>query len=248
MIVEYHRPETLQSALELLSRKNPRTVPLGGGTHLSHYQGDPIAVVDLRKLGLGKIERAGGLLRIGSTATLQELLDSDETGPLLKEVVRFESNYNLRQSATVAGTLVMGDGKSALLSALLALDARLISQPGGDNKEAVEDWLSQRPTRNASVLITGLEVPCDATLKYEFVGRSPLDIPIVSVAIGEWPDGRKRIVIGGFDAYPVLALDGKDLTVVESSIKNACSHLPNNKNSEYILNTSQTLARRLLAK
>ncbi len=81
MIVEYHRPETLQSALVLLSRKYPRTVPLGGGTHLSHYQGDPIAVVDLSKLDLGKIERAGDRLRIGSTATLQSLIDFDGTPP-----------------------------------------------------------------------------------------------------------------------------------------------------------------------
>ncbi len=247
MIVEYHRPETLQSALELLSRKNPRTVPLGGGTHLSHYQGEPVAVVDLGKLGLGKIERSGSELRIGSTATLQALIDFDETPSMLKEVVRFEANYNLRQSASVAGTLVTGDGKSAFISALLAADARVLLQPGGQ-EEAVGDWLGQRAARSASVLITGLEVACDIRLRYEFVGRSPLDLPIVSVAMGEWADGRRRIVVGGFGPYPVLAMDGKALDMLESSIKNACSQLPNHKNSEYILETAKTLARRLLEK
>ena len=247
MIVEYHRPETLQLALELLSRRNPHTVPLGGGTHLSHYQGEPIAVVDLCRLGLSQIERIGDILRIDSAVTLQMLIDSDETSQTLKEAARFETNYNLRQSATVAGTLVTGDGKSAFISALLAIDVTVITQPGA-HKEAVGDWLAHRSTRNESVLITGLEVPCNVTLKYDFVGRSPLDIPIVSVAIGEWAEGRKRIVIGGFAGYPVLAMDGKELGAVETSIKNACSQLPNNKNSEYILETAQILAHRLLAK
>jgi CO/xanthine dehydrogenase FAD-binding subunit len=245
MIVEYHRPETLQSALELLSRKDPHTVPLGGGTHLSHYRGDPIAVVDLRKLDLGKIERVGSVLRIGAAVALHMVVDSMEIPQMLKEAVRFETNYNLRQTATVAGTLVTGDGKSALISALLAADAQVISQPGGQ-KEAVGNWLGHRSTRNESVLITGLEVPCDVTLKYEFVGRSPLDRPIVSVAVGEWAGGRKRVVIGGFASYPVLAMDGKDLALVESSIKIACSLLSNNQISEYILETAKNLARRLL--
>ncbi len=247
MIVEYHRPETLQSALLLLSRKLPRTVPLGGGTHLSHYQGEPIAVVDLSKLDLGRIERAGDVLRIGSTVTLQALIDFDDTSPMLREAVRFEANYNLRQSASVAGTLVTGDGKSAFISALLAVDAQVISQPGGQ-KEAAGDWLGHRAARNASELITGLEVPCDVSLRYEFVGRSPLDLPIISVAVGGWADGRRRIVIGGFGLYPVLVMDGKDLDTLEISIKNACSQLPNRENTEYILETAKTLAHRLLEK
>jgi hypothetical protein len=80
------------------------------------------------------------------------------------------------------------------------------------------------------------------------VGRSPLDLPVVSVAVGGWTDGRRRIIIGGFGAYPVMAMDGNDLGKVELAIKNACSQLPSNKTSEYILETAKTLARRLLEK
>ena len=246
MIVEYHRPETLQSAVELLSRKNPHTVPLGGGTHLSHYRGDPIAVVDLRRLDLGKIERVDGGLRIGSTVTLQTLMDSDETPAMFKEVLRFEANYNLRQSATIAGTVVTGDGQSAFLSALLALDARVVLQPGGQ-KEGVSDWLAHRATRNEGVLITGFEVPYDVVVKYDFVGRSPQDLPIVSVCVAEWADGRMRVILGGEAVYPILAMDSKDMGVVELSIKIACSQLLTSQNSDYILETGKTLARRLLA-
>ena len=247
MIVEYHRPETLQSALELLSRKNPHTVPLGGGTHLSHYQGEPIAVVDLRQLNLGKIERTGNLLRIGAAATLQELVNFDEMPQMLKESVRLETNYNLRQSATAAGTLVSGDGKSAFISALLALDAYMVVLPG-ERKEAIGDWLEQRANQEESFLITSLVIPLGVILKYEFVGRSPRDIPIVSVTIGEWPTGRKRIVVGGFGPHPMLAADGIDTSEVEFAIIDACSQLDNKNNQKYIQKIAIILASRLLEK
>lgn len=247
MIVEYHRPETLQAAIELLSRKTPPTYPLGGGTHLSHYQGEPIAVVDLRKLGLSKIERTGNSLRIGAAATLQELIDSVETPPMFKESVRLETNFNLRQSATAAGALVSGDGKSPFISALLALDASIVVQPG-DREEKVDGWLVGRGGEHKNILITALVIPLDVILKYDFVGRSPLDIPMVSVAVGEWPTGRKRIVIGGFGLCPTIVVDGLDATGLEAGIKNACSQLPTNINSKYIQKTTKTLALRLLEK
>jgi CO/xanthine dehydrogenase FAD-binding subunit len=247
MIVEYHRPETLQAAIDLLSRKNPPTYPLGGGTHLSHYQGEPIAVVDLRKLGLSKIERIETSLRIGAAATLQEIIDSVEVPQAVKESVRFETNYNLRQSATAAGALVSGDGKSPFISALLALNASMVVQPG-DREEMLEGWLVRRGDEQKNMLITALVIPLDVILKYDFVGRSPLDIPMVSVAVGKWSTGRKRIVIGGFGLSPMLMIDGTEMAGLESGIKNACSHSPNNINSKYIQQTAKTLALRLLEK
>jgi CO/xanthine dehydrogenase FAD-binding subunit len=248
MIVEYHRPETLQAALELLSRKDPRTLPLGGGTYISHHQGDPIAVVDLSKLSLGTIERtSSNTLKIGATTTLQEVENFDETPQALKDVLRFEANYNLRQSATAAGTLVSGDGKSAFACVLLALDACLALQPG-ERKEKVEVWFSSRAIKPVGSLITSIEIPLEASLEYDFVGRSPQDLPIVSVAVSEWPTGRIRIAIGGFGSQPVLALDGTISGEIDSAIKIACSQLPNNKMQNYILETTKTLAHRLLEK
>jgi CO/xanthine dehydrogenase FAD-binding subunit len=247
MIVEYHCPETLQAALELLSRKSPRTLPLGGGTHLSHYHGDPIAVVDLRKLALAKTEHTDNYLKIGAMATLQELEDSEETPQAFKETVRFESNYNLRQAATAAGSLVSGDGKSAFVSALLALDAFITLQPG-ERRVAVGQWLGSGFTGKEGFLITSLMIPVEASLKYQFIGRSPMDKPIVSVAIGEWRTGRTRIVIGGFGPHPVLAMDGTDLEKAESFIINACSQVSNKINHKFIQEISIILAFRLLEK
>ena len=75
MITTYHRPKSLDDALKLLSRRTPITVPLGGGTVLSHQRGEDIEVVDLQALGLNGILERGKLLEVGATVTLQQLLE-----------------------------------------------------------------------------------------------------------------------------------------------------------------------------
>src|SRR5688500_10821670 len=110
MITTYHRPTTLEEALNLLTQ--PNTVPLGGGTLLSRPGADPISVVDLQNLGLDAIAQKGNDLEIGATCTLQSLLESKECPPALKTAIKLEAPINIRNSATVAGTLVASDGRS----------------------------------------------------------------------------------------------------------------------------------------
>ena len=123
MITAYHRPQTLDEALKLLSQ--PNTFPLGGGTLLSHRQSDSVEVVDLQALGLNSIKKSGNNLEIGATATLQQLLEDVNCPDALKSALKLEAPLNLRNAATVAGTIVSCDGRSTFVTALLALDAKL---------------------------------------------------------------------------------------------------------------------------
>jgi putative selenate reductase FAD-binding subunit len=143
MILEYHRPVQIEAALELLAREQPFTLPLGGGTILSRPSADSYAVVDLQALGLDRIERQGNLLVIGATVTLQSLSESSEIQPALRECLRHEAAFNLRQAGTIAGTLAAADGRSPFAVAMMALDARLTWLPG-DEETNLGDWLPVR--------------------------------------------------------------------------------------------------------
>src|SRR5215216_3114353 len=123
MITAYHRPKTLAEALTLLSQ--PNTLPLGGGTLLSKHQSDPVEVVDLQSIGLDSIKKSGNNLELGATVTLQQLLESEHCPAALKSALKLEAPLNIRNAATVAGTLVACDGRSTLASVLFALDAKL---------------------------------------------------------------------------------------------------------------------------
>ena len=79
MITQYYRPQTLEEALQLLSRSDTR--PLGGGTLLTQRSEESFSVVDLQALGLDKINKSGDRLEIGAATTLQILLESTYTLP-----------------------------------------------------------------------------------------------------------------------------------------------------------------------
>src|SRR5512133_1068498 len=123
MISTYHRPQTLDEALTLLTQ--PNTLPLGGGTLLSKTTADSVAVVDLQALGLDSLRVNGNELQIGATCTLQSLLESSDCSAPLKSALKLEAPLNIRNTATVAGTLVASDGRSTFATMLLAMDAKL---------------------------------------------------------------------------------------------------------------------------
>ena len=123
MITYYHRPQTLDEALKILAR--PNTVPLGGGTLLSKPGADPLEAVDLQRLGLDTLRADRDELQLGATLTLQALLESDRCPGSLKRALKLEAPLNIRNAATVAGTLAACDGRSTFVTLLLAMDAKV---------------------------------------------------------------------------------------------------------------------------
>jgi len=231
MIQEYNRPATLEEALSLLARPNPPTLPLAGGTTLTTAAGQPIAVVDLQALGLNTFQVHGNTLHLGATLTLQSLLDQlpglgetavGLTAGLQKAIIH-EATYNLRMAATVAGTLVASRGRSPFTTALLALDAALLLQPGAETMD-LGDLLPARNERLQHCLITRITLPLNARLAYEYVARTPADLPIVCAAVVVWPSGRVRAALGGYGYSPRLAFDGTETDGVTVAAQSAYSN------------------------
>jgi CO/xanthine dehydrogenase FAD-binding subunit len=222
MIIEYHRPQTLEEALALLGRSDPPTVPLGGGSALNKPSSERVAVVDLQGLALAGARRQGNTLELGATLTLAALAeastrtaDPGESGALplqpdLRKALLLEASYNLRQVATVAGTLFAADGRSPWTTALLALDAELSLYRKGSSEPEQLGLGDMLPVRRAlqGSLVTRVAIPINASLAYEYVARTPADWPVVCVAVARWPSGRTRVALGGFAEAPLLAMDG----------------------------------------
>jgi CO/xanthine dehydrogenase FAD-binding subunit len=208
MILEYFRPETLKETLSLLSRENPKTVPLGGGTVLNAPSDDDVAVVDLQALGWSGIEQKGRDLVAGATVSLQTLMNTDSIQPSLTAAIRWQAAYNLRQTGTVAGALVSGDGRSPFLTVMLALDTALVWQPD-DLAQQLGEFLPLRAGKWPGAVISEVRFSTQTALSYEYVARTPADKPVVCASAARWPSGRTRIVLGGYGKAPLTILDGE---------------------------------------
>ena len=247
MITTYHRPKTLDEALTLIA--HPNILPLGGGTLLSHGSfADSVEVVDLQSLGLDSIKKIGNSLELGATLTLQQLVESEDCPNALKSALKLEAPLNIRNSATVAGTLVSCDGRSTFATVLLAMDAKInvTSKQKADETINIGDYLPLREQIRGK-LITKLIIPLNVKLAFEYVSRTPADKPIVCTALAQWNSGRTRLALGGYGVSPILAMDGTESAGLETAARNAYYEATDEWGSaEYRIDMAATLAKRCL--
>ena len=199
--LEYYRPQTLDEALERLNQG----VPLAGGTRLTPHLRGIGGLVDLQDLGLDRIDATEAALVFGGTATLQGLVDNAAQLPEdLVKVAKLEAGWNIRNKATVAGTIVTGDGRSPLLTVLLAMGAELEFAPG-TGTASLEEVFARGADRTGGKLITAIHAANPGRLRFTQVARSAADRPLVCVAVAAArAEPEVRVALGGFGAYPQL--------------------------------------------
>jgi carbon-monoxide dehydrogenase medium subunit len=203
----YYRPKTLGEAIAFLERG----VPLAGGTTLTAQRGQIEAAIDLQELALDGLHVEEGTIHAGASLTLQALVEAGGDIPqALKTACRLEAGWNVRNRATLGGSVMSGDGRSPLLATLLALGAEAHLEPG-DEIMSLGTLLEQRHAPAFRRLITELRFQQPLSLHYEQVSRAPADRPLVCVALailpGEGSDGKLRVALGGFGARPVILPD-----------------------------------------
>ena len=193
ILAEYHRPQTLSQALELLAEPRSRRLPLAGGTHLvpaleTRQRRDVDGVVDLADLDLSFIEREGHHLRVGAMTTLTDFVQHPDcvaiAGGILPRTARFEGPQNLCNAATVGGLIALAEPDSELSAALLALDATIVAVSGNgiETVRTFEDFIPSRTqwTRRAG-LITEIRLPlAQREGGHARIARTPMDRCIVA--------------------------------------------------------------------
>jgi len=213
-LYEYNRPTDLAAAVALLKRAEPRTVPLAGGTWLNPRIGREVkagAVVDLSGLGMTGIERDPDTLRLGSMTTLAEVAEDQHCQSLasgvLSTTARRDAAVNVRNAATVGGTVVVAPDDSEFVLALLALEAELTVQSEQAKWWSLSGFLTDRAGALDGGLVTQVRVPVPlrAAGGLARVTRTPYDHPVVAAVavIAEDADAR-RIALGGVGVGPLV--------------------------------------------
>lgn len=249
MIIEYHRPDTIDEVLSLLARKEPDTVVLGGGLFLNEVVEDPIAVVDIQSLGLGKIQAKGKKVILGAGTTLQAILENKKVPRALIRAVKYQETYNRRQIATIGGTLIAATGRSAITAVMLALDAEVELERQGEKttKEPLGDFLPLREKQLKGRLMTRVIIPSEIKTEFEYVARSPADLPITAVAVSQWAAGRTRVILGGYGDQPIMVFDGPDSEGADIAAGDAYSQADDQwASADYRSETAAVLVRRCL--
>ena len=221
----YFLPRSRPEALGLLDEHGPELLVMAGGTVAMPLINEgislPEAVMGLRLAGLGGLERAGDMLRIGATATLTQLLDQDAV-PMLREAARNTASWSIRNMATVGGNLFTPPPGGDVAVALLALDAGVtLASTRGERVLPLADFMTGFMSTElaADELLVEISVPIRGEpTAYLKLGRKHASTPsVVTVAVRlEWRGGRvadARIALGAVGPHPIRAREAERLLV-----------------------------------
>ena len=193
-IREYKRAESLEEAWQLNQKKANRI--LGGMIWLKMETINVGTAIDLSGLGLDTIEETDAGFSIGAMVTLRQL----ETHPGLeafthgavREALRHIVGVQLRNLATVGGSIYSRFGFSDVLTLFLAMDCSV----------ELREYAERPYDRDIVVRLLVRKEAADYC--YQSVRNSQTDIPVLTCATARLQDGSYRFAVGARPLKAVL--------------------------------------------
>lgn len=238
---KYHRPESVDSALELLGRPDVRTALVAGGTYLTPRLEEEVdEVVDLQAVGLDQIEHDDEQMTLGAMVTIQAVVDDEEAPALLREMARREGPNTFRNQGTVGGAVARADVESEFLAALLVLEAQVTVQPaGGERQLSLAEFLADVAGALENGILTSVSLAKGGETADARVARTPADTPIVA-AVGR-RDGAGNVHLA------MCGIADRPMVVDPDEIENVDPPADFRGSAEYRRKMAGVLGRRVLA-
>jgi aerobic carbon-monoxide dehydrogenase medium subunit len=202
------RPATVAEAVDDLAAGG---VAYCGGTELVPVLQmgllAPEVLVDLKRVeGLDGVSEAGDDVVIGARVTHDEA----ESSPLVRrhaavlaEATARLGNARVRATGTLAGNICFAEPRSDVLTALVALQARVdLRSASGTRSVGVEEFVEGPfgTVREDDELLEAIRIPTRPT-RGAYVRFQPAEYPTVTVAAVEG-DGGCRVVVGAVGEVP----------------------------------------------
>jgi carbon-monoxide dehydrogenase medium subunit len=223
---EYHAPDTLAEALDILRPLGSEAAPLAGGQSLTPLMNlrlaRPTHLVDINRIdGLDEIRRDNGRLRIGALVRHAAMERSDvarDALPLVTEIVPLIGYRAIRHRGTVVGSLAHADPAAEWPCLALALDAEItLARTGSQRNVPAEDFFVTMLTtaKEPDELLTevSFRTDFDAWGFYEFARRHG-DFAVIAAVVALSLEGDSindcRIALAGASDRPVRVTEVED--------------------------------------
>jgi len=166
---EYHRPESLEEAYQLLSQYGDDAKVLAGGQSLIPVMklrlATPGHIVDISRLSMDQIAESGDTLTVGALARHRDVERSDviKAGyPLMATAAPLISDPVVRNLGTIGGSLCHADPAGDWGSVMLALGGSvLIGSARGERELPISEFLVDTFTTalEPDEILTQVKVP-----------------------------------------------------------------------------------------
>ena len=227
---EYHNPQSVEEAVELLDRYGDEAKIIAGGQSLvpmmNFRLARPEILIDINGIKeLEYIKSEGDELVIGALTRERDIEKSPlvmEQFPFLAQAISYIGHSAIRNRGTIGGSLVHADPSAELPTALCALNGKLkVVGPSGEKiLEPEEFFLTYLTTSlEPSDLLTEVRIPAlpeKTGWSFSELSRRSGDFAVVAVGILLFSEApgvcrEARIAMGGVAATPMRAQEAEAL-------------------------------------
>jgi len=221
---DYVKVDSLAEAYELCQKRSSLVV--GGMVWLKMTNVTKRTIVDLSGLGLDQIEETGEEFRIGCMSTLRQIEThqglNQYFGGIFRECTRHIVGVQMRNCATVGGSIYSRFGFSDILTCMMALDTYVELYHGGIMPLSE---FAKRPVRrdDKDILVRVIIKKDGRKAAYTTQRNSSTDFPLLAccvsrrggnwyVAVGARPSKAQVVTItdDGYDSLAQLAREAAD--------------------------------------
>lgn len=192
-IKNYYIPDSIDEAYKIMEKEEG--VIIGGGAFLHLGKRNINSAIDIGKLGLDFIKENEESIEIGAAVTLREIEKSDLLhkyyNDILSKTVSCIMGVQIRNVATIGGTIAGKYGFSDFLTSLLALNAQVVLYKKG--RISLEEYLNENIEKD--ILLRAEIKKADINAKYLNLKNTSTDFSILNAAVVN-KDGKCRIAIG----------------------------------------------------
>lgn len=246
-LFDYHDPESLEEALDLLGRYGGEAKLLAGGQSLmpllNFRLSRPAALVDINRIrALAYIREEDGQLRLGAMTRQRAIEFSPlvrERLPLLAEATALVGHLPIRTRGTIGGSLAHADPSAEYPAVATALDAEMVIRARGRERilrpgEFFQTYLTTGLAPDEMLVEVRLPAaPPASGWAFEEFSRRHGDFAIVGIAAQLVADGDRcraaRLAAAGAGPKPVrlraaeeiLESDGLNERSIEAAAQRA---------------------------
>lgn len=202
----YVKPELVDDACSILERDEGGR-PLAGGMSLLPMMklrlAGPSTLVDLKGIGaLRGISMAQGFLRIGAITRHHDVATSPEVQariPALSKLAQGIGDVQVRHRGTIGGSVANSDPAADYPSAILALDAKIVTSR---RTIAADDFFTGlfATALQSGEIITHFEFPVPRAAHYEKFANQASRFAIVGVFVSRTGD-KVRVAVTGASTH-----------------------------------------------
>lgn len=200
-VKEYVKSDTIESAYEI--GQMPNSIYVSGGLMVAQLKLSNVErLIDLKNLGLTYIKAQDNEFKIGANVKIADFISNLSlahlNGDFIKNAIKEIGSTQIRNMATIGGSVAFKLGWSDVITMLITLDSNLEVYDGKISKVSVEEYAKKSMK---SAIVTEIDIPQKTgTAVFEKFAKSNFDIATLNLGLKIVFDGQTikdaRVVVG----------------------------------------------------